>query len=231
MVSLLDGWVETLESSCPRDWARFQEIAPGIHRVPGAARELLRARLEHGAYDLLQLAWSGGRDVPEAAQLLELFKGKFAAAIGRGRWVLRGVPRGAYEAVTIPALLVTTEAFQHIRCGDRWELAGTTFYAVHVEDAVVEQLPPSPNQPLRDQQQATDDQIHLEIDAEYTDCEKTGREPPNVKKIGTPVRDRLRAKGRCATLTRIRGFARDKRYISRRRRPGPTIAAEKGKRC
>jgi hypothetical protein len=216
---LVDAVIATARADAPREWARYCEIAPRILSVADAPREMLRqARLTRGRYDGTHRWVSGDREVVEARALEDIFLAAFVAACTAGRRVVRGVPQGQHIAVDIDPVLIKAEAFKGIKGDDKWELAGVTFFGVHVVEGS-SLVAPSPSLP--ELEDASESEIHAEISAEHKDCTENGRKPPNLKEIGRPVQDRLRAKGRYATLERIQDLASDKRYVGIRHRPGP----------
>jgi hypothetical protein len=215
---LVDGVIAFAGPDPPGQWRRYETIAPRvIGNIPDAARELLRRRLARGSYDGLQRGW-GTPEEAESVRLEHIFLERFVAAVHDGRCSVWGVPRGGSTATMIDPVLITVAAFKHIKGEQVWELAGSLWFGVHVV------VGPPPISKLRP---ASDPQIHAEIKAEYDDCEATGRKPPNEKEIGAPVQERLRAKGRYASLNRIQKFARDPRYDGLRRKPGRMLASER----
>jgi hypothetical protein len=147
---IVDAVVAIAQSEARDAWARYSALAPTtVPEVPAAnaARELLRqARLSGND---LTLRWvAGGPEVYECVGLEDLFLEKFIAAVRAGRYRLRGVPHGAIggEPIDINPSLITLETLRRLK-GDRWELAGTLYYAVDVQ--VVEPAPaaPLPGQP------------------------------------------------------------------------------------
>jgi hypothetical protein len=217
---LVDAVIEIAQSDVSDKWRRYCEIAPIVlGNVPDAPRKLLDAQLR--TYDGT-LSWaSGGPEVYESRALAQTFWDRFVAAVHAGHRRVCGIRHGKLTATNVDPRLITFDAFKRIKRvkgEDQWELAGAMVYGVDV----VMGPPPSPE--LRS---APDSRIHDEIDAEYTDCEKTGRKPPNVKEIGKPVQDRLHAKGLNASLSRIQELAGDQRYTARRRKAGKTVASER----
>jgi hypothetical protein len=214
---LLDAAIAIAQSDAPDAWERYCQIAPRVLPEVDAAdapREVLR-RARLSGYDST-LRWvDGGPEVYEAHELENIFLERFVDAVRGGSFPLYGVPQGGTAVTPIPAVLITVDAFKDVRGGGReWKLAGTMWHAIDV----VMGPPPGPElPPLRD---ATDDEVHAAIDAEYTACEQAGRPGWNLKEIRKPVQNRLRAKGLYATQDRIQQLAADKRYTGRRDPPG-----------
>jgi hypothetical protein len=223
MLLLADAIIEIAKADAPVEWARYCELAPGIIQVPDAPRELL-SRVRLG--DPYDSTLRGLRGSVEYA-LETVFLERFVAAVQAGRCHVRGVPQGRVAVVNIPGeLIADVRAFGGVKGADIWELGGTLWHVVRVvlePPPSAEQPPtrprlrsPSPNIPI-----ATDEQIHHEIDAEYTDCENAGRPGWNLNEIRKPVQDRLCDKGLYATQKRIQQLAGDQKYASRRGPPGP----------
>ena len=93
-----------------------------------------------------------------------------------------------------------------------------TWHGVSV-DRVTEARPSVAQSP--ELEDASDEEIHVEIDAVYKHCKATGQEPPNLKQIGKLVQERLRDKGLYASQGDIQKLAGDKRYSGIRHKPGP----------
>src|SRR5262249_22192503 len=174
-----------------------------------------QARL--GAHDRTLRAWGGG-EVEKAHELEDIFLQRFVDAVHGGRCFVHGIPCGEHTATDVPAALITVRAFKDVKGEREWKLAGAVWYGIDVV------MSPLPSPRLRP---ASESDIHDAIKAEYDDCDATGRKPPNVKEIGQPVQDRLRAKGRDASERRIQELAGDERYADRRRPAGKTVASER----
>jgi hypothetical protein len=215
----VDAVIEVARADTPREWVRYCTVAARvISNVPDAARELLRRRLARVTYDGLQRAWSHDPEEKASIGLEDIFLTNFMVAAHAGRYCVCGFPHGEFTATVVDRTLIKAEAFKRIIKGEQeWELNGTRLYGISVE-LVMTPGPPSPSPEPKD---ASETDIHAEIKAIYDDCEKTGCDRPNLKKIGKLVQDRLRVKGLYASQGNIRELARDKRYVGIRHRPGP----------
>jgi hypothetical protein len=74
---------------------------------------------------------------------------------------------------------------------------------------------------------APDFLIHKMISEVYSDTERAGLKPPNLKEIAAPVQERLSAKGHEASARRIQQVAEADEHKGRRRKPGTTVTSEK----
>jgi transposase len=74
---------------------------------------------------------------------------------------------------------------------------------------------------------APDFLIHKMISEVYSDTERAGLKPPNLKEIAAPVQEKLSAKGHEASARRIQKVAEADEHKSRRRKPGTTVTSEK----
>ena len=86
-------------------------------------------------------------------------------------------------------------------------------------DEPKQQLPPAPAAEIR-----------AEIVAVYDEYEKTDRAPPNIKKLGKVVKDRLRARGFEASANSIQEIGSEQVFRARRRPSGVTLASEQRRR-
>ena len=214
---VLDALIAIACSDVPDEWARYCEIALRvIGNVPDAPRQMLTGARLRGFYTSSRLI-SGRPEVEEVHALEAIFLGRFVAAVHARRCSVRGFRRGELAATDVDPMLITVEAFRHIKGEQNWHLNGTTLFGVDVD------MRPSPSRKLGN---ASDLQIHAEISAEYNDGLATGRKPPNVKEIGKLVQDRLRDKQLDASPRHIQELAGDPRYDGLRRKPGKTVASE-----
>jgi hypothetical protein len=210
---IVDAVVELVRADA--EWARYCEIAPRVWPAADATRELLRARLS--SYDFTGRWISGGFEAEDSFRLEQMFLERFVAAVHDGRYSVRGVPHGGAAVVDIDPMLITVETLKRIK-GDQWELAGATWHAVRV---IASASPgPEPGKASPELRPASLADIHAAIAAEYADCEKAGRKPPNVKEIGKPAQDRLRAQALYASANHIQTLAADKQYAALRLKPG-----------
>jgi hypothetical protein len=125
--TLLDAVIASAHRNGAIEWKRYEEIYPN-------AREMFwGARL---CGDNVTLRWvDGGPETDEAYALEDAFLQWFANDVQARRWIVRGVPPGGHEAVSIDPALITVEAFTRLRDDlGEWELAGVVFHAVHVVD-------------------------------------------------------------------------------------------------
>jgi len=72
--------------------------------------------------------------------------------------------------------------------------------------------------------------IREEITVAYNDAEREGKKPPNLKEIVVVVKAALRAQGFQASGRQIADEAVAEEFKNRRRKPGPTIASERGRK-
>jgi hypothetical protein len=76
-------------------------------------------------------------------------------------------------------------------------------------------LPPAPNS-----------MIDTAISDAYSEAERAGQKPPNLKEIVAPVQTKLLAQGHEASGRQIQKLAEAAKHKTRRRKVGPTIASE-----
>jgi hypothetical protein len=216
---LLDAVIAVARADLPDQWRRYCEIAPRVigDRPEAAGREMLSTRLLRGTYAAMR--WVNGSPAEgETYRLEQIILEAFVAAVRAGRYRVRGFRRGDLVAADIPVALITVKAFKSLK-GDEWLLGGDTWHGVSVDRVMEEPGPPPPSPP--ELEDASDEEIHVEIDAIYKDCIETGRKRPNSKEIGKPVQERLRTKRLCAPLRRIQPLVLDKRYVGIRPKSGP----------
>jgi hypothetical protein len=203
---VLSAVIEVARSDAPEQWARycglvailvFDDVA-----AADAPREFLRVRLS--GYDATQGTYSDRPEHAACLGLTEIFQARFVEALRVGRYRVYGTPQGGTEVEVDPELVAAAE-FWHLR-GNTWRLDGTTYVGVHVEPGELTDASP--------------EEAHTEIAAEYEHCRKTGRKPPNVMEIRAPVQDRLRKKGLYMAGEKIGDLAGDKRYEGLRLKQG-----------
>jgi hypothetical protein len=74
---------------------------------------------------------------------------------------------------------------------------------------------------------ASNSMIHDAISDAYSENERAGLKPPNIKEIASLVQSKLAAKGYATSGRQIQKFADADKYKKRRRKPGPTLANER----
>ena len=87
----------------------------------------------------------------------------------------------------------------------------------------------SANSAYVEQRPASDRQIHAAITSVYDTAAEIGEKPPNLNQIVAPVQARLLAGGHKASGRHIKQLAEEPQHAARRRKPGRTIASEKGR--
>ena len=215
---LVDAVIEVARANTPGEWTRYCKIAPRVigDRVD-AGRKMLSTRLLRGTYAAMRWV-NGGPEAEEAYGLEQIILEAFVAAVHAGGYRVRGFRRGDLVANDIPAALITFKELKRLR-GDEWQVGPDTWHGVSVDRVMEEPGPPPPSPP--ELEAASDEEIHVEIDAVYKHCKATGQEPPNLKQIGKLVQARLRDKGLYASQGDIQKLAGDKRYSGIRHKPGP----------
>jgi hypothetical protein len=84
----------------------------------------------------------------------------------------------------------------------------------------------SPNGGSQPLAPAPSSMIDTAISDAYSEAERAGQKPPNLKEIVAPVQTKLLAQGHQASGRQIQKLAEAAKHKKRRRKVGPTIARE-----